>query len=230
MAAATRIFEQQTNLVVLVETDHGPVVVKWFSWRHRLHYWLSPTFPGRAVTSWRIARRLVECGARTPEPLFLHSRRKRGFIRENLVITRAIQPHQTLRSLLKSESPISEKERAVGDLARSLARMHGAGIEHNDLTTGNFLVSDSGEVYIVDLNRAKRRTGLSTSQRAIDLARISFSAANQVEEQQLATSFFQQYGQTAGVDLDWCAIYWKYRARLVSKRRRKARIKELFGR
>ena len=52
----------------------------------------------------------------------------------------------------------------------------------------------------------------------------------QVEEQQLATSFFQLYGQTAGVDLDWCASYWKYRARLVAKRRRKARIRALFGR
>ncbi|MEE9466398.1 MAG: lipopolysaccharide kinase InaA family protein, partial [Candidatus Neomarinimicrobiota bacterium] len=203
-ALAQQAYKQKINLVCRVDSAKGPVVVKWFGWRRPGHYLLSPLFAGRAVTSWRIARTMSDLGVRTPEPLFVYSQRVRGLIRENIFICRAIHPHQTLRVYLQSNAPQADKLAAVIDLAGSIARLHTGGIIHRDLTTANFLVGDNAQVYIVDLNRARRLGRLSRQIRLEDLARLNFATGDDLETE-LTTAFFEEYG--SGGDYDWIAAY-----------------------
>lgn len=226
-ARAQQVYNQKINLVGRVDSAGGPVVVKWFGWRRPGHYLLSPLFAGRAVTSWQIARTMSDLGVRTPEPLFVYSQRVRGLIRENIFICRAIHPHQTLRAYLRSNAPGADKLAAVTDLAGSIARLHAGGIIHRDLTTANFLVDDNAQVYIVDLNRARRLGRLSRPVRLGDLARLNFAAADDLE-MELATAFFKEYG--SGGDYDWFPAYREARERLITRKARKRWWRELIGR
>ena len=210
-------------------TGKDTVVIKWFGWRSPIHYYLSPTFPGRAMTSWTIAQALLQVSARTPRPLFVYTRRHRGFIRENFFITANIVPHKTLRSFLTSDAADTLKEAAVTDLALSIARMHGGGIFHRDLTTANFLVTANSEVYIVDLNRAHQLGRLSHRQRLFDLARLNFEATGPDREARLRRQFFQVYGRETAVTGDWETGYRRYRERLIGRRKWKARLRRLTG-
>lgn len=208
----------------------GPVVIKWFGWRHPIHFYLSPLFPGRAWISWEMATALEKATTRTPRPLFVYSRRQKGFIHENFFITAGIHPHRKLRALLKSDAPAELMETAVTDLALSIARMHEGGIQHRDLTSGNFLVDDAGLVYLVDLNRARRLGHVSRRQRLTDLARISFAARDQKLHYQLARRFFQAYGAETDPVFNWEGGYWKYRKRRLRRRRLKKRLQRCAGR
>lgn len=224
---AQHTYREHPNLVAQLGTGQRSVIIKWFGWRSRIHYYLSPTFPGRAMTSWIIAQALEQMSARTPEPLFVYSRRHRGFIQENFLVTADITPHQTLRSFLKSEISDTLKEAAVTDLALSIARMHSGGIFHRDLTTANFLVTDNSEVYIVDLNRARRRRRLAPRTRLLDLARLNFEATDPDLEARLVHRFFEVYGRETTLASNWEAGYHRYRGKLIGQRRRKARLRGL---
>ncbi|UCD38322.1 MAG: phosphotransferase [Fidelibacterota bacterium] len=213
-----------------LETNQGPVVLKWFGWRHPIHFYLSPLRTSRAWRSWKTATTLENAGARTPHPLFIFSRRHRGFIRENYFITIAIHPHQKLRTFLKTDTPADVMASAVGDLAVSIARMHEGGIIHRDLTSGNFLVDEGGRVYLVDLNRAQPIKHISTRQRLTDLARISFTSRDQDLTTLLARKFFQVYSVETDQTIDWERRYWTYRHRRLRRRRWKQRLRQLFHR
>lgn len=226
---ASQVYKQRTNLVCRVDTDQGPTVVKWFGWRHPGHYLLSPTFPGRAVTSWRIARAIRALGARTPEPLFVYSRRLFGLIQENIFVCRAIHPHQTLRSFLQSGATSDQKLAAVTDLAGSIAGLHGGCILHRDLTTANLLVTASTEVYLVDLNRAQQVDRLSRRQRLQDLARLNFHSGDDLESL-LVEAFFDEYCEPDSAASDWVSDYRQARGRLLSRKARKRRLRQLLGR
>ncbi|MFB0516524.1 MAG: lipopolysaccharide kinase InaA family protein [Candidatus Neomarinimicrobiota bacterium] len=227
---AQKIYDQDPNLVAQLDTHQGPVVIKWFGWRHKLHFYLSPLRPGRAWNSWQMARALEEAAARTPQPLFVYLRRCRGFIHENFYVTAAIHPHQKLRDFLQSNAPPQLMEQAVADLALSIARMHEGGIRHRDLTTGNCLVDDAGLVHLVDLNRARKRARPSRHQRLSDLARINFNARDQALTCRLAHRFFQVYSTETDPTIDWEGRYQKYRHRLLQRRGWKKRLRRLRNR
>ncbi|MCH7938359.1 MAG: protein kinase [Candidatus Marinimicrobia bacterium] len=225
---ASQVYDQRTNLVCRVDTDRGPTVVKWFGWRHPGHYLLSPTFPGRAVTSWRIARAISALGARTPEPLFVYSRRSFGLIQENIYVCRAIHPHQTLRAFLQSDAPRDQKLAAVTDLAGSIARLHAGHILHRDLTTANLLVTATAEVYIIDLNRGQQVDRLSRHRRLQDLARLNFHTGDDLESQ-LVAAFFGEYSSGDRAAADWVSDYRQARGRLLNRKAGKRRLRQLLG-
>ncbi len=224
----SQIYDQRTNLVCRVETDRGPSAVKLFGWRHPGHYLLSPTFPGRAVTSWRIALAIRALGARTPEPLFVYSRRYFGLIQENIYVCRAIHPHQTLRAFLQSDAPRDQKLAAVTDLAGSIARLHAGHILHRDLTTANLLVTDTAEVYIIDLNRGQQVDRLSRHRRLQDLARLNFHTGDDLESQ-LVAAFFGEYSSDESAAADWASDYEQARVRLLNRKAGKRRLRQLLG-
>lgn len=121
-------------------------------------------------------------------------------------------------------------EKAISELALSIARMHNGGIFHRDLTSGNFLVDEEGQVYIIDLNRARHVAGMTASQRLKDLARISFTAKDDAQTAQLAGTFFQVYGTETSQEVEWEKGYWEYRQRRLKKRRQKLRLKRFVNR
>ncbi|MFH1852990.1 MAG: lipopolysaccharide kinase InaA family protein [Candidatus Neomarinimicrobiota bacterium] len=224
---AVKIFDRRPNLVAEIESSLGPIVVKLFGWRSRIHYFLSPLMPSRAALSWRTARALRQAGSRTPAPIAVLTDRCLGLIQTNLFVCAAIRPHVTLRKFLKSGPEESAVLTVFADLALSLARMHNAGILHRDLTTGNFLVDSVGQVHIVDLNRARVLRRLTVRQRLNDLAKLNFGHRYN-ENQVLVTGFFTVYGNESAVAGDWEAGYRRARRKLQRYRRGKAALKRLF--
>jgi len=228
ISRADRIYDTNPNLVARLHSDHGFVVIKWFGWRHLIHYPLSPTFPSRAHASWTIANALKETQARTPEPLYVYTHRYRGFIRENYFITEAIHPHTCLRPLLISDVSEAFLRTSIEDLAHSIARMHKHGIIHRDLTTANFLVNEDGAVFIVDLNRAQQLKKLIEHHRLIDLARLSFKTRNTELEDRLSHQFFYTYEEESGLGTNLLNRYRKYRKRLLKRRQLKKKVQRLI--
>lgn len=224
-------YKHPTNLLTRIDTDTGPVVLKHFGWRSPIHFYLSPTFHGRATTSWAIARQLQSMGARTPEPLYLYSRRTKGFIYENFFITAAIHPHQILRNFLLDAARTDDHKLAViADLAVSIARMHNGGIIHHDLTTANFLIDEQQHVHIIDLNRAKVYPRPSTAMLYADLARLNFGSTDGRLDEVIRERFFMVYGEEMGGNHRWVDTYIEARARLIKARMRKARLRNVLRR
>lgn len=232
---AVEVYDRNPNILARVDSDNSSYVIKWFGWRNPLHFWLSPTFPSRAQASWNTARALTSAGTRTPEPLFVYTRRDRGFIHENIYITQSVHPHQTFRQLLKNTTGDDREPPfpVIEDLARSLVRMHNAGIFHRDLTTGNFLVDEENQVWLVDLNRAVKKSsaGLSVDLRIKDLAKIHFGALDSDLTRIWMDRFFNVYGQGTSVpDTRWGELYTKARRHHRRRRQRKQQLKRSLRR
>ena len=109
----------------------------------------------------------------------------------------------------------------------SIARLHTGGIIHRDLTTANFLVGNNAQVYIVDLNRARRLDDPSSQMRLGDLARLNFATGDDLETA-LASAFFEEYGSGGGYD--WFPAYRGARDRLLTRKARKRWWRSLIGR
>lgn len=228
-ASADKIHKQKTNLVAEIATREGPMVIKLFGWRRPFHFWLGPFIAGRARTSWNVANALAVLGVGTPAPRFVFTRRRWGFIRENLYISAGINPHQTFRAFLKSEADPQNKRNVAIVLAKNLAKMHNGGIMHRDLTSGNFLVDEDGAVYLIDLNRSLIRKRLSGRQRAQDLARISFATDDAQLSENVRQAFFQSYAESSTVTVDWLSSYTRRRAWRLRRKQIKDRLRRLLN-
>jgi tRNA A-37 threonylcarbamoyl transferase component Bud32 len=230
-ARAVEVYDTQPNLVARLSTGSGDYVIKWFGWRHPIHDYLSPSFPSRAEATWTIAQALLRAGCRTPTPILVYTRRRRGRIRENFILMQAVHPHQTLRTLLKNEPDPERLTAVITDLAQSLARMHTAGIRHRDLTTGNFLVDTANAVYIVDLNRAQLLPALTHSHRCRDLARIRLVTGYPDRDRIVQEAFFHRYAELSGISEEQIRTgYADQRRRLLQRRRRKRGAQRLLHR
>ena len=135
----------------------------------------------RARLSFRAARRLRRLGISTPEPLlYAESKTIDGpawYVCR--LVPDALELRYVLRALNAGVAPEQFPGihgptllRRVGALA---AELHRHGVWFRDLTSGNVLLSEpttDAELFLVDLNRARFRRRLSTSQRLRDLSRM----------------------------------------------------------
>lgn len=224
---AAVLFDRNPNIVGKCESNGKAVVVKLFGWRSLAHYYLLPFIQSRAQVSWAIAQLLLKAGTRTPGPLFVYTKRKWGFIQSNVYITDFIPASETLRSYLKSEYPLTEAQQILDDLAVNIARMHGHGIFHSDLTTGNILIDEDHKTYLIDLNRAKIRKP-THHRRLKDLAKIYFGQFDNPNTIELRKTFFMTYKKESGIHLAWEGGYVNYRTRLANYKHRRKRIKLFF--
>jgi len=227
LTQATAIYKQKVNTVVRLALEEQPVVIKLFGWRNPLHYFLSPGMLSRAWLSWQTANSLLQAGVRTPEPRFVYTIRKKGFIQSNVYITNSLEQHYSLRKFLNSKPAIHDARKVIKDLAISLARMHEAGIFHRDLTPGNILIDEKQQTYLVDLNRTAIRSTLTVSQRLRDLAKLNFKGKQPQFEQPLVADFCDFYATECRSQVDWLNGYWEHRRQLLVYRRRKAALKRL---
>lgn len=220
------VFDTDPNLVALLDSSDGKIVLKRFGWRNRLHFYTSPFKHSRARMSWESAILLDSIGI-TPKPLFVYTKNKCGFKYENFFITEAIEPHINLRKFLKIEKNKNTIKIVLQKLATVISNMHQLGIFHRDLTTGNFLIDENNHIYIVDLNRARKFERLSNHKRLKDLRKIYFEKESEISQDNMIEIFFQQYKKDSGIDIDWVNRYWKYRKKLIARRKRKKLIKSI---
>ena len=170
-----------------LETPEGrlDVVVKQFR-NHGLRGRLRRRLGGsKASRSWHNARALVAAGLKTADPvLLIESKRPDG---PSFFVTRHLGEVTEARYLLRAANRHLEAEKFpeldmrgfLEALGRALRQMHEAGFFHRDLSIGNVLfragepVHGPGDLYLIDLNRARRKPHLSLGERTRDLCRLA---------------------------------------------------------
>jgi len=138
---------------------------------------------GKAARSWRAARGMAAAGLPTPEPvMLLESLDPRG---PSFYVSRAVEGALEARHVFRAANAGEERERFpevdlagfLEELGRTVRRVHDTGFWHRDVSAGNVLLRPRGagkppELWLLDLNRARRRRRLSVAQRSRDLSRL----------------------------------------------------------
>jgi tRNA A-37 threonylcarbamoyl transferase component Bud32 len=183
-AAELTVYREHPNLVceMRLPPDAGlpwpRLVIKRFGWRGIQHYLTSPFKRSRAMKAYRTACHLLAYGLRTPLPLGVCEERQCGFVQYNVYVTVAITDVVTLQQyaarLPDGPDGMAEVLHLVAAYTR---RMHDSGLWHRDLVASNVLLTGpvgNRQVYLVDLNRARRLPYMPLVLRAIDLARLGW--------------------------------------------------------
>lgn len=178
-ANARVVYKDKVNIVAELELEIKgklrEVVIKYFGWRNKISYWLSPFMRSRAQKSWDASQWLINHGINVPKPIAVFTRRKLGFIHENFLLTEKIADHITVRQFLKNTDSFERKAEVVKQLGLIVKKLHDGNFLHRDLTLGNFLLTDKGaqEIYLVDLNRLVWRPFLFKWQRLKDISKMN---------------------------------------------------------
>lgn len=185
LESAIEVFKRHPNAVVLMELDIGSrfqeVVVKNFGWRNTISMFFSPFMRSRAQKSWDASKWLLAAGVPVPKPIAVYTARQLGFIDQNVFITEYIGKNQKSRRILRNEIiEFERKQLIVRKMGKIVSAMHNAGMIHNDLTQGNFLVKDGdyADIYLVDLNRLVRKSKITIAERMYDISKMNLCSCN----------------------------------------------------
>jgi len=173
------------RVVYRVESPDGAFFVKQFlvpSWREVLRQWFRR---GKGRNEAKRALRLAQFGVPTITPIALGERRVRQFLFENILISPEIQDSIPLDRFLEQELPKWEPRQAAAFRARIAealgtltARLHRAGLYHDDFHPGNVLVRVDGDqprLALIDLDALRSRCRLSPRRALTNLARLNHS-------------------------------------------------------
>ena len=108
----------------------------------------------RSFAEFRLLASMREAGLPVPRPIAAHFRRRGSTYSANL-ITEWIEGARPLSVALREGNDAREILGRVGAIA---ARFHRAGICHADLNANNILIGQEGGVWLVDFDRARRRS------------------------------------------------------------------------
>jgi tRNA A-37 threonylcarbamoyl transferase component Bud32 len=132
---------------------------------------------GRLRNHLASAEFLTRNGVPTPETLFVSWRRRLGLVRGEIGVRYIAKAFDASSHLFRrdGELPADWRER-VSAIAKLTARLHALGVDHGDLNLRNFLFVPSGELLILDLDKAmRRRAPLAPGARRRNLARLERS-------------------------------------------------------
>lgn len=166
--------------------------------RERLRCWLRWTWPiWGARPEWNALYRFHELGLPTMTPVLVGERagcsvlvtaalencdKLSAFWSAGLNQAESTQPEVSqARSVLQPPEfrPLSRTDRGVlKQIAHLTARMHGAGLHHQDFYLGHWLLQrgPSPQLFLIDLGRVRQTTRLSRRWIVKDLAQLNFSA------------------------------------------------------
>ncbi len=132
---------------------------------------------GRLRNQLSCAEFLTEQGVPTPETLFVSWRRRLGLVRGEIGVRYIAKAFDASSHLFRSDDELpADWRQRVSAIAALIARLHALGVDHGDLNLRNFLLVPSGELHILDLDKAmRRRAPLADGARRRNLARLERS-------------------------------------------------------
>jgi 3-deoxy-D-manno-octulosonic acid kinase len=116
------------------------------------YFWLGAEAT-RSFREWRLLRQLRAWGLPVPQPIAACYQRGLLSYRADLV-TAELPTRLTLAQALAAGPLDAARWDALG---RCIGDLHAHGVQHADLNAHNLLLGDSGEVYVLDLDRGRIR-------------------------------------------------------------------------
>jgi hypothetical protein len=207
--------------VALADGRALDLAVKEFSPRglHRLRTLFGRSKAERAA---RGAAWLLAAGLRTPAPVAVIERRRRGTVEKAWFAAERVLGAVEIRALFRDLEGV-ELHRLLSGLARELRVAHDAGLLHRDLSDGNILVERGSEgsytLHFLDTNRVRCRRRLGGRARAKNLIRLGIPEGRRREFLSLYAggggpepSFVRRYERSKAAFERW--LRFKKRARL----------------
>ena len=124
----------------------------------------------RAFKEWRLLKKMRELGLPVPDAVAAHVERDRFFYRADL-ITEKISNSKTLAEALTEKPLPAAYWKKIGACVKLF---HQHAIYHADLNARNILLTDSGEVYLIDFDNSYIRAD-SAKWKMANLARLKRS-------------------------------------------------------
>jgi len=121
--------------------------------------------PSKGRKEWFIAFKMHRMGLPIPKPLGWLERTRRGIVRESFYLAEAVGSGETLD---KTPTP------PVPEVAKTVRKIHHAGLFHKDLHAGNF-IWEGQTLFLIDLHSAEILRTLSLSQRLRNLSLLFHS-------------------------------------------------------
>jgi 3-deoxy-D-manno-octulosonic acid kinase len=193
---------QGRGSVLLLDTSFGPAVLRrylrggWAAGLTRDRYLYTGFERSRPLAELRMLARLYNQGLPVPHPLAAHCKRDGLFYRGSL-LTRRILGATPLADLLADDSAGLMLWQATGQCIR---KFHDQGVVHSDLNARNILAQSSGEIYLIDFDRARIRKG----------ARRAFAA--NLKRLRRSLEKFWPDGQSQRLENSWESLMKAYSA------------------
>ncbi|MGI9324514.1 MAG: lipopolysaccharide kinase InaA family protein, partial [Pseudomonadales bacterium] len=176
---------------------------------------------------WNNATEMLRRGINTPQPLAFFERPRNSGIRDNYYVCEFVADAFSCREVFSALSSGEdaylgiERQQWLAQIAGFVASMHHRGVVHNDLSSGNIIMtlSDDGDLqfYLIDIGRAvvNRRKAYTSRGRFADLNRICYKLSWADRE-----SFVQAYNGSIRGRLPrwWRLPLWSYDAKQNSKK------------
>jgi tRNA A-37 threonylcarbamoyl transferase component Bud32 len=160
--------------------------------------------PSKARREWFIAYRLRKSNLPIPRPLGWMERVRWGWLKESYYLSEAIGSGVSF-----IEDSIKKRESFwTIELAKTVRKVHEAGLFHKDLHAGNFLWNGES-FYLIDLHRAKILKVLSLKQRLWNLSQLFHSLRSAWEEEE-QIKFIEKY-------FDGEPVYFQKKEELLKK-------------
>lgn len=116
----------------------------------------------RAWREWHLLKQLREKDLPVPHPVAAHVVKSGIYYRADLMMLRLAASKSLTDCLRKKDLP-TEQWRKVG---RTVRAFHNAGVYHADLNAHNVMLTDSGDVHLIDFDKGEIRPVQSSWQQA----------------------------------------------------------------
>ena len=181
------------------------------TWRHP---WIGePTF----TREFRIIRHLQRHGVGTPQPVLFGERRSASAL-QAVLMTAELAGYRPLDELAAASWPLSRQRALLRTVARTVRRMHQAGIQHRSLYAKHLFVKMEGNdfvVAVIDFEKS-RRNPWPVLPAFFDLVTLNYRTAGWSRSSRLY--FYRQYW-----DADKLTQWQKWLCRLIRRRSQEKR-------
>jgi len=124
----------------------------------------------RSFKEWRLLKDMQKLGLPVPDAIAAHVKKSLFYYQADL-ITQKIENTKTLTDVLLEKGLSGEQWK---DIASCIKKFHDNNIYHADLNARNILLTEAGEVYLIDFDNSNFRVG-SDSWKMANLARLKRS-------------------------------------------------------
>jgi len=133
-----------------------------------------------AENEYRAVKKLQQLGVGTMNVVAFGSRGLNPAKRESFIITEAVEPSVSLEDLAEQwllQAPTASiKHTFIRRVATMAGKMHAGGVNHRDFYICHFLLSDNGDLALIDLHRSLIHKKVPARWLLKDLAGLYFSA------------------------------------------------------